>query len=273
MNRQTWTPIRPDGSIDEAELRRPADTAEPTTWEAALFDATPHEFESDRVAAVFGVAAFEQRHSFRLTLADIGRATAWFSGPYQGEDCTMWCANEACYRLPWSVRGGIRLRLCCDWPLPNVTIVAGPITTQAEADTILPALLAVKAARREAVFAPREAIEVESCFLTGEYAPRDFGGAMAEEMGPRLDAVRVRGGDTPLHPAWVRALRDQARDAGVRFSLAWGTWAPLREIPHSPTLIHTEMYCPFGPDGGVFTKQGPGWQCCTLDDVSYPEDH
>ena len=50
----------------------------------------------------------------------------------------------------------------------------------------------------------------------------------------------------PLHPAWVRSLRDQCHAAGVAFSfLGWGEFAPL-EKHH--VMVTTGNYC-FTPSG------------------------
>lgn len=49
---------------------------------------------------------------------------------------------------------------------------------------------------------------------------------------PSLLIVRGPVGPTawPLHPAWVRKLRDQARGAGIAFAfVGWGDWLPISE--------------------------------------------
>ena len=100
------------------------------------------------------------------------------------------------------------------------TATAGPITTQTEADRMLPALLKQRSARFEAVFAPTEAIDISDYLDRGH----ESGGPQGWIDSPSLDAVRVRGGATPMHPAWVRKLQQAAKMAGVPFSLAWGEW-------------------------------------------------
>lgn len=227
MQRETWTPVNPDGSLDPDELRRPAETAEPTTWEVAI----PPVGQPRIDALVYGLksATRHERHRFTLTFQ-----------PYDS-------------LLPETA----------DLP-GNVAIAVGPIRTQAEADEALPALLAVKAARREAVFAPRERVDLtrtgalgcscedeERCSGTCAFYRR------AIDKTKRVDAVRVRGGEEPLHPAHVRALRDQAVTAGVPFSLSWGAWSWLTE----PDAL--------GKGGArVRLVGGAG---CTLDGVDYPE--
>jgi len=57
--------------------------------------------------------------------------------------------------------------------------------------------------------------------------------------GPGLHWVICFGGGKPVHPDWVRSLRDQCVAAGVPFAfLGWGDWAPLEGSgAKSPTPI------------------------------------
>lgn len=267
MKRRMWAPINPDGTVNDAELSRPWDTAEPTMWEAI----------APKVGN--GYAAFIAGALRRAELCPHHRFWLLFGG-----------------RMPVS-------------PFPeNVTIAAGPIASQAEADRVLPALLAVKAARREAVFAPREAIRLlENCTTgtcklcggDGEITdpahwahPLNTGDGEDEtwcldcESGhiQGVDAVRVRGGDAPLHPTWVRLLRDQAKNAGVPFSLSWGEWAPVampnawfdgsRAIAHVSGEVHPATWADVVAAHGDwhgFERWGSARTGCSLDGDDYPE--
>lgn len=56
-------------------------------------------------------------------------------------------------------------------------------------------------------------------------------GKKGDCTGPKLDWVIVGGetgpGARPMHPDWVRSIRDQCKAAGVPFFFkAWGDWAP-----------------------------------------------
>ena len=189
MKQAVWTPITAAGEVDDAELHRPADTAEPTTWEVAipLFG----ERQAQVLTAVWGFALGCPQHRF-------------------------WALTPQLKTLPEE-----------GWPA-NVTLAVGPLRTQAEADEAIPALLAVKAARHEAVFAPEElirlregvesscdcgwvssdgdnALEAHLCPACGEEDP--------QEVPRQLHAVRVRGG-APEH---VASLREQCEAAGVEF--------------------------------------------------------
>lgn len=108
-------------------------------------------------------------------------------------------------------------------PLPSVWLGA-TIVNQAEADRDIPKLLATPAATRF--------ISVEPML-----GPVDLSGPLAANAlreidgGPAIDWVIVGGesgpGARPMHPDWVRALRDQCQAAGVPFFFKqWGAWAP-----------------------------------------------
>lgn len=247
MKRETWKPIREDGSIDEDELRRPADTLEPTTWEVEL---PPFGQGQSRVAnLIFAAAISHGRHRF-------------------------WVLTSGTKSLPeW------------EWS-SNITVAVGPIRTQAEADAAIPALFAVKAARREAVFAPMEVISLRGRVWSptpchhcgsrrgdagrGECGPLDKLPEHAPGEIPMIHAIRVRGGATAMLPEHVRALHSQTV-ASVDFSIAWGEWVPIGQLPPGTPFGDAEMRCPLGRVGGVYAKLGDARSGCTLDGVDYPE--
>ena len=123
------------------------------------------------------------------------------------------------------------------WPLPNVWLGTS-IEDQATADDRIPHLLTTPAAVQfvsaEPLLGPvdlrivqaRGSSRVQNC-VTG----RSFSETSLERLpdGPRLDWVIV-GGESgpharPMHPDWVRSLRDQCIAAGVPFFFKqWGEW-------------------------------------------------
>ena len=141
-----------------------------------------------------------------------------------------------------------------DLPLPNV-VLGVSAERQQEVDARIPDLLATPAAVRFAsaepllgpinlthIQAPRfvpEDHELEwkfSALDTGEYYQFEDGlGFWEGGDGPhrehRLDWI-VCGGESgpgarPMHPDWVRQIRDDCAAAGVPFLLKqWGEWAP-----------------------------------------------
>jgi hypothetical protein len=196
----------PITEADDAEFFRPADTEEPTTWEVAI---PPFgKRQAQVVTAVWGFAYGCPEHRF-------------------------WALAPQLKTLPEE-----------GWPA-NVTLAVGPITTQAEADEAIPALLAVKAARHEAVFAPTEAIwlheGIESWCEKCDWATGEGDNAIEGHLCPacvetdpqevprQLSVVRVRGG-APEH---VASLREQCEAAGVEFveETEGRLFQPSKEFP------------------------------------------
>lgn len=118
---------------------------------------------------------------------------------------------------------------------------------QEQADKRIPILLQIPAAKRfvsiepmlskiDLEMLPHEYDGISGCYsaLTGEWWPA-VGDYRVEERNkiqtPKLDLV-ILGGETgpharPMHPDWVRSVRDQCAAAGVPFFFkSWGEWAP-----------------------------------------------
>jgi protein gp37 len=155
------------------------------------------------------------------------------------------------------------------WPLPNVWLGVS-VEDQARANERIPDLLATPAAVRwisaEPLLGP---IDLRSLTIDGEYemdaisplswrelwdghfSPEATGcnldeaiEAFAESSGTypptddkpaSLDWVVVGGesgpGARPMHPDWVRSLRDQCAEAGIPFFFKqWGNWLPAERI-------------------------------------------
>ena len=99
---------------------------------------------------------------------------------------------------------------------------------QAEADRLIPELLAAAGVRRF-VRVELGAGPIELNFGDSEGLPTDL-----EPFRERADLIGlvVAAGECgpaarPCHPAWLRSLRDQCDAAGVPFAFAgWGEWQP-----------------------------------------------
>jgi hypothetical protein len=105
-------------------------------------------------------------------------------------------------------------------------------------DSALGPLCRVSAEHRALVVTPREPIEIG---LLG-IMPKVWGLGYTPVYA-RIDLVIVRGPTGPdawpMHPKWVRAVRDECAFAGVAFAfLGWGEWAPTEAID-SPTVRGT----------------------------------
>lgn len=126
-------------------------------------------------------------------------------------------------------------------PLPNLWLGV-TVCNQAEADAKIPALLATPAAKRfvsiEPMLGPVDLTSID--YLEGQIEGADESGMLDALRGltmddapthPALDWV-ICGGETgpgarPMHPDWVRGLRDQCKAAEVPFFFkSWGEWTP-----------------------------------------------
>lgn len=115
------------------------------------------------------------------------------------------------------------------------------IHTQADADAKIPAWL-----RGEGPFhlrvEPMELIDVIVWLFSDydRYCIDDRFGIPANASRAKLSLVTVSGGDSPLHPDWVRSLRDQCAAAGVEFVFkSWGEWS--NRHPQSPPIPGQEV--------------------------------
>lgn len=164
----------------------------------------------------------------------------------------LWSLIEATPALTWVLLtkriGNAQRMLPPDWlerPLSNVWLGA-TVVNQEEADRDIPRLLAVPAAAHfvscEPLLSPiefdHEWLECES-FGHADDCDDDLCALNADEHScagqvipqPSINWVIV-GGESgpdarPVHPEWVRSIRDQCALAQVRFHFKqWGEWSP-----------------------------------------------
>lgn len=121
------------------------------------------------------------------------------------------------------------------WPLPNVWLGV-TVCTQAEADEKIPLLLQTPAAKRfvsvEPMLGPVDLDKNEFLSPWRSQIDRDL---------PFIDWVICGGeagpGARPMHPDWVRSLRDQCQSAGVPFFFkGWGDWVTENQAPEDIIL-------------------------------------
>jgi hypothetical protein len=190
-------------------------------------------FSVNRIgSAELAVAAICPRHTFVFPLNEdvafddvsrddvIDAATNRFS-----DEAGCWVANfingvshpkEAAPEMP-------------RWPLHNV-IPAALVADQAEADVRIPLLLHIPA-RHRIVLAEglRGPVRLPTYVVgnIGSSAPIKIG-YPHHMYGTGVGGVSglvVSGGTEPMHPVWVRSLRDQCASAGVAFRFeGWGDW-------------------------------------------------
>lgn len=131
--------------------------------------------------------------------------------------------------------------VCGLWPLPNLWLGV-TVCNQAEADSKIPVLLATPAEKHfvsvEPMLGPVDLTSID--YPSGRIEGAEESGMLDALRGltmddapthPALDWV-ICGGETgpgarPMHPDWVRGLRDQCAGAQVPFFFkSWGDWGP-----------------------------------------------
>jgi protein gp37 len=147
--------------------------------------------------------------AFRDALIE-GAAQALYAKLHPGEDPSLWLAVHA--------------------PLPNVWLGVSA-ERQQEADERVPELLATPAAVRfvsaEPLLGP---IDLIGTFARFQDNPKR---RCAVPLGRQLIDWVIVGGESgpharPMHPEWVRSLRDQCAAAGVPFFFKqWGAYLPV----------------------------------------------
>lgn len=189
-------------------------------------DAVPDDF----IARVFAVMAQAPHHTFQVLTKRHGRMRSLLgSGAFRSlldQELGGDGARESFERdVPW--------------PLPNVWLGVS-VENQQWADIRIPALLDTPAAVRflsmEPLLGPVDLRAAGAIVRSGWEGERNRG-----HLDGRVDWVIVGGesgrGARPMHPDWVRSLRDQCTAAGVPFHFKqWGAWAPSYQL-RSPKAI------------------------------------
>lgn len=131
------------------------------------------------------------------------------------------------------------------WPWPNVWLGA-TICNQEEADRDIPKLLAVPARVRflsiEPMLGP---VELQRP-MPGPDLDQGGGAKICQPwyIQSGIDWV-IAGGESgpgarPMHPDWVRSLRDQCAAAGVAFHFKqWGEWTPGENVERQRGTVDT----------------------------------
>lgn len=151
-------------------------------------------------------------------------------------------------------------------PIPNVQLLVS-IWDQASADAAIPVLLDTPAAVRGVSIEPM--LGLIDLGYTFSRAYVSAGGR------PCLDRVILGGengpGARPMHPDWVRSVRDQCVDAGVPFWFkGWGEWlcgTQYEDAPDAAAYDNNPEYSKFDCmdwDGEKYEESGGMW----CDDLS-----
>ena len=147
------------------------------------------------------------------------------------------------------------------WPLPNVWLGVSA-EDQTRADERIPDLLTTPAAVRFVSAEPLlSAVDFTSIKVGGAdslYRANALTGDGVD--GQRLSWI-IAGGESgpearPMHPDWVRAIRDQCKDADTPFFFKqWGEWAPGENCDFAAT--RTERTAAWFADRWSFSNLTP----------------
>lgn len=155
--------------------------------------------------------------------------------------------------------------------MPNVWLAA-TICNQDEADRDIPKLLQTPAAVRflsmEPLLGP---VNIEH-WLSEMRCPDGF----IRYAGEALDWIIVGGesntGARPMHPDWVRSLRDQCAAAGVPFLFKqWGEWLPEDQPESGRFVVSDERPVHVWPDEWGSLRVGKKAAGRRLDGVLHDE--
>ena len=217
----------------EKPLRRPTPTCYAVGLMGDLFHKDLPDWARDRVFAVMQ-HAYSRGHRFICLTKQNERMTAYFQAVDLYE---RWLDAVDPIRRKWTGLPSIGLSNPTIRPLPHV-ILGVSAWDQASAEEACRWLRQTPAACRLLCLEP----------LLGAIPELDLDGIgwviVAGETGP---------GARPMHPHWVRAIRDQCQAAGVPFWFkAWGSW-----VPSTYDGVYHNPLC----DGPQFSPRAHGRDC------------
>jgi protein gp37 len=226
----------------------------------SMSDLFHEEVPDEYIAATFGVMGAAYWHTFQILTKRAERLPRWFewfpkyyNGPRRND-------------LPWYQPKLVKLLRAApphEWPCPNVWLGVSA-ENQKTADERIPHLLATPAAVRflsvEPLLGPVDLspwLFSSDGFVAGRDGPRH-----RDDGGRSIDWVIVGGesgvGARPMHPSWVRSIRDQCQAAGVPFFFKqWGEYGPDEALPPMK-MFEKRRFRFVRPDGGDRTHNADG---------------
>ncbi|GEC15189.1 phage Gp37/Gp68 family protein [Nitrobacter winogradskyi] len=243
------------GTASDEVLTAPLRRKKPTTYFVNSMSDLFHEAVPDEaIDKVFAVMALTPQHTYQVLTKRSARMRNYVIHLYETDEGIERLSDAAV-----AVSGSQCAAHIEDVtpPLPNVWLGVST-ERQKEADERIPDLLATPAAVRfisaEPLLGPIDLTAIKAphvpgtpddsdmgwtfnALATGDYYRfKDDRGYNEGGDGPyrehALDWVIVGGesgaGARPMHPDWVRSLRDQCASAGVAFFFKqWGSWYPI----------------------------------------------
>lgn len=222
-----------------------------------------HEDVADAtIDRVFAVMALCPQHTFQILTKHAKRMREYLRDlSMRNRVATVTAGMIAGFDDATCMELGVRWNTLKPWPLPNVWLGVST-EDQERADERIPDLLATPAARR---FVSLEPLLGPICFRWSSWDDwkSPIKGVDRKGTTDELDGLRmldwvIAGGESgpgarPMHPDWVRSLRDQCATAKVPFFFKqWGEWRP----DPSPyvEIVSTSEIGTYWPDGTT----GPG---------------
>jgi protein gp37 len=179
----------------------------------------------------------------------------------------LWALIRECPRLTFQLVtkriGNVRRMLPPDWGAgyPNVWLLI-TVVNQEEAERDIPKLLRVPARIHGLSMEP---------LLEPVVVPMAGAG---NGSGPMVDWI-ISGGESgsaarPMHPDWIRSLRDQCQASGAAFFFKrWGEWRPANAGAGTETPSGKDEHR--FPDGSVSFRMGKKASGRRLDDRTWDE--
>jgi len=219
---ETWNPVTKGNQFWAAP--HPENLGIPLHWRrprrifvASMGDLFHPDIPSDYIAAVFGVMAVAQRHTFRILTKRPERALDWFTWLEHGggrlSDGSV--IGDLLDHLARQIPGGLLLATLPDlrapWPLRNVQI---GVTTedQRRANKRIPFLLQLPTSTRfvscEPLQGPIDLADAAGVTFWDDPSAGISWVVAGAETGP---------GARLADPDWFRSIRDQCQGAGIPF--------------------------------------------------------
>lgn len=224
--------IHPERLRDPLHWRKPARVF--VNSMSDLFHDFVYDYNSSFIDEIFAVAAACPQHTFMILTKRSKIMKNYFNHPRR----TMYVESA----LEWLYEGRIHMMPEMVWPLPNVWLGVS-VEDQRAAEERISDLLETPAAIRfvscEPLLGPVYLDEIPEVLLSVTKR-KD---AYLVDRG-KLDWVIV-GGESgpkarPMHPDWVRGIRDQCLAGNVPFFFKqWGEWVPFWNVAFSSTKRRT----------------------------------
>lgn len=187
---------------------------------------------------VFSIVAIACKHAFMVLTKRPKRMLAYMSDPARRGEIARWRSTGGMYRAH-VVAEGFEERI--SWPIPNL-LLGVSVENQATADERIPLLLQTPAAMRFISAEPLlELVHIELYLEKITHSKHDSGRNGRTWIDRGLDWI-IAGGESglgarPMHPDWVRSLRDQCQTVGTKFFFKqWGEWTT--EFPQDLSLAN-----------------------------------